>query len=124
MVCSLSESLARNPCERHEATHDAGSWLSGLLPLHTLAGALPMFSMMSNIRMKVFISTAYNPSLQRTASPAVKELAIGGPGRVVYHRFNDPISPSAMVLTSILHIVFAVRQCNTVAFLGSAGTVY
>jgi hypothetical protein len=83
-----------------------------------------MFSMMSNISIKVFISTAYNPSLQRTASPAVKELAIGGPGRLVNHRFNDPISPCAMVLTSILHIVFAVRQYNTVAFLGSAGTVY
>jgi hypothetical protein len=44
MVCFLSESLLRNPCDLHEANHDAGRSESGLPDLHTDLGAGPMFS--------------------------------------------------------------------------------
>lgn len=32
------------PCDLHDANHDAGSLWSGVLDLHTLAGAAPMAS--------------------------------------------------------------------------------
>ena len=61
MVCFFSESLLRNPCDLHEASHEAGSSESGLPDLHTDLGAGPMFSlvpMISVTRILVFMSLA------------------------------------------------------------------
>ena len=58
MVCSFSESRERNPCDLHEANHDAGNSLSGLPDLHTSLGAGPMFSLVPMIScsfIKIFM---------------------------------------------------------------------
>ena len=58
MVCSFSESRDRNPCDLHEANHDAGNSLSGLPDLHTSLGAGPMFSLVPMIScsfIKIFM---------------------------------------------------------------------
>ena len=58
MVCFLSESLLRNPCDLQLANHEAGSSESGLPDLHTDLGAGPMFSAVCNISesfMQVFM---------------------------------------------------------------------
>ena len=48
MVCFLSESLLRRPCDLQLASHEAGSSESGLPDLHTDLGAGPMFSAVCN----------------------------------------------------------------------------
>ena len=48
MVCFLSESLLRKPCDLQLASHEAGSSESGLPDLHTDLGAGPMFSAVCN----------------------------------------------------------------------------
>ena len=58
MVCCFSESRERNPCDLHEANHDAGNSLSGLPDLHTSLGAGPMFSLVPMIScsfIKIFM---------------------------------------------------------------------
>ena len=43
-LCDLEPERDLNPCDLHDATHDAGSSELGRLERHTLAGAAPMAS--------------------------------------------------------------------------------